>query len=509
LRYEALQDANNVYRVGASCSVRRVGVHADPVTAFTERLRDLERAVGDLRTDDYWSTGLGYLRRRRFFVQAMPLNVADPALELLAYVARTRDHFSACRSLYPEFADLVDETCNTLTDLLMSQADPLSDAISAAVAESGADRVGVVLPTFGFEQHVQRHLRMVAGSDDVDVVTPRNLAMKRPYDLLFVLGSPMWYLRNRWGWVYTAPRASELVMLGYESQVAGRLPSVKAFSQSQMAVEAVEDDPAPVEERLDTTSEEAVVDWSFVSGEAARRIAGADVADLVEARLFLLASGCATFLGESDDSRVPTVEPDAPQGSRIVYLPPSEIVPGSVVLLRSQGGGDLIVAVANAVLGPAAAALREMQEGWKSRLRSLVDDDGIARVVADLKDRGSIRANKSNVTNWCSPRSLRTDDKQDFLAIMRAIGLASEADKYWSAMGRLDGAHRRAGRQIREQLEEQAENADLAVLEEQGRADFTLSQGGGALTAFRVEEVSPQVVAVPYQQLGDPFEARA
>jgi hypothetical protein len=92
---------------------------------------------------------------------------------------------------------------------------------------------------------------------------------------------------------------------------------------------------------------------------------------------------------------------------------------------------------------------------------------------------------------------------------MRVIGLEANAGKVWSAMGTLERAHRKAGHEIREQLEEQVEKADLTLLAERGRADFTLPQGGGALTAFRVEEVSPDVVAVPYQHLGDPFELRA
>jgi hypothetical protein len=507
LKFEALAEAEDVYAAGAACSVRRIGVQADSVNAFAERLRALNRAVADARDDEYWSTGIGYLRRRLFIIHATPLNVSDPALELLSYVARARDHFSTCSSLYPEFVDRVDEACDALMDLLMSKVDPLSDAFAAAVAEDDAARIGIVLSTFGFEQYVQRHLRTAVGNEHLDVVTPRDLAMRRPYDLLFIVGSPSWYVRKRWGWVYTAPRATELVLLGYESHLAGGLPSARAFSQSAIAVKPIADDSVP-SVAADDSVDEADVDWSFVSREAARRILGADAADLVDARLYLLASGCAAFLAASDDSRVPTVEPDAPEGSRIVYMPAPEIVPGTVVLLRSQGGGDLVVAVANTILRSAAGELRQMQEEWKSRLRALVEREGVSRVVSELRDCGSLRANKSNLANWCSPRSLRTEDEQDFRAIMRAIGLESEGDKYWSAMGRLDRAHRRAGREIREQLEEQAEKADLTLLEEQGRADFTLSQGGGALTAFRVEEVSPEVVAVPYQQLGDPFEAR-
>ena len=63
------------------------------------------------------------------------------------------------------------------------------------------------------------------------------------------------------------------------------------------------------------------------------------------------------------------------------------------------------------------------------------------------------------------------------------------------------------GLEIRQQLETQAEQADLSQLDELGRLDFTLSEGGGALTAFRVEAVSPDTVLVPYTTVGWPIEA--
>jgi hypothetical protein len=508
VKFEAIAEANAIYSAGAAATVRRMAVHAEPVATFAERLTRLEREVSYLREDDYWVTGLGYLRRRRFFIQATPMNAIDPALELLAYVSRARQHFSTCKSLYPEHADSAESACDALMEVFMSDVDPLSDAVAAELAESEADRFGVVLCTFGFEKCVQQHLRILTGNDKLDVVTPRDLATRRPYALLFVVGSAAWYVRRRWGWVFTAPRASELVILGYERQALSPLPPVKAFTRSQVAVEPVAD-RSPAFAEPDELGDESGVDWSFMSVEVERRVADSSPADLVDARLYLLASGYAAFLAASDESRIPTIEPDAPEGSRLVYVPAGEITPGSVVVLRSEGGGDLIVAVADALLGPGARPLRDMQEEWKSRLRSLVDQQGVASVVAALVGHGSTRANRSNLANWCSPRSLRTEDKHDFLAILRVLGLETEAEKYWKAMGRLVRAHRRAGHEIREQLEEQAENADLTLLEEKGRADFTLPQGGGALTAFRVEEISPDIVAVPYQHLGDPFEARA
>jgi hypothetical protein len=130
----------------------------------------------------------------------------------------------------------------------------------------------------------------------------------------------------------------------------------------------------------------------------------------------------------------------------------------------------------------------------------------VEEVVRALKRNGSKIANRTNLANWCSARSLRTSDPDDFTAIMRTLGLESDATKYWKLMGELDSAHRRAGFEIREQLEDQVEASDLSLLEADGRADFTLPQGGGALTAFRVEEISAETARVPEQHLGQPMK---
>jgi hypothetical protein len=213
-------------------------------------------------------------------------------------------------------------------------------------------------------------------------------------------------------------------------------------------------------------------------------------------------------VGALGDSRVQVLDPEAQLGRRIDWVPACQVAPGAFVLLRSEGGGDLIVTVADLLLGAAAPRLREMQAEWKKRLVEQIELRGLDGTIRALRSLRSSRASRENVLNWASSRSLRTADEADFFAIMRLVGLEGQERTYWNGMGKLDQAHQRAGFKIRDELEQEAERADLVVLQTKGMLDFTLPDGGGALTAFRVEDISPQTYTVPNQQLNEPFRPR-
>lgn len=505
MRFQTLSEASAIYTAAGSCAISRRQVSDALVERMGSELRELMKQVQDFDDMETWSKPLSYLRRSHFLVRATPLSSADPALGLLANLSLAREVFEDCRHLYPEAVPAIDATCDALSEVIFSNLDPFSEIVADAFDGSNELRFGVVLATYGLDRHVQTHLRRRLESGDVDVITPRELAARRPYDVLCVVGSPGWYARKGWGWVFTAARAEQLIVVGYTEDANRPLPAQNAFSQSRTGARRFTEEPPALprsQEQLDDFQGEL----ALVSEELARRAVHAHPGELADGRLYLLADGFAAFLPTTDEARIQTLEPDALPGQRMVVLPPSDIEPGAFVVLRSEGGGDLVAVVADALLGDRASTLRRAQLEWKQKLREHVESRSVQEVVGDLKANGSKIANRTNLANWCSPRSLRTSDPDDFRAIMRTLGLESDSTKYWNLMGELDSAHRKAGFEIREQLEDQVEASDLSVLEAIGRADFTLPQGGGALTAFRVEEISPDTARVPEQQLSNPMK---
>ena len=188
-------------------------------------------------------------------------------------------------------------------------------------------------------------------------------------------------------------------------------------------------------------------------------------------------------------------------------VPVNDIQPGMFLLVRTGGGGEYVVLVADRILGEHSDRAREVQRDWKDRLRRRVRQDGLPLVVRVLKDHGSRRANHANVRNWMSFRRIKTADPKDFQGIMRLIGLVDRFDDYWTTMTLIDRAHRSAGHLIRRQLLAAVRNADLRDLEKLGRMDFDLPGVEGVhLSAVRIQSVHPQTFEVDVAGLGHPFE---
>ena len=147
------------------------------------------------------------------------------------------------------------------------------------------------------------------------------------------------------------------------------------------------------------------LDWHYVPPQFLPG-ASSTQADLVDARLFLLADGYRVFLQAEAGRSVTVIDPDAPPQERIISIQMEDVGVETFVLLRSGGGGDLVVAVADKILGGQARQLRTMQQDWKQRLNELIGDIGLNAVAARLAGHGATRANRQNIRNWASPRSL-------------------------------------------------------------------------------------------------------
>ena len=90
------------------------------------------------------------------------------------------------------------------------------------------------------------------------------------------------------------------------------------------------------------------------------------------------------------------------------------------LLLKTSGGGDYIVPLANRILGSEADKLRASQKGWKDRLRKLKNNNGTDWVINELRSLGCSIASPTNLRNWMSYRGIKTSQFSHFQAIMKA-----------------------------------------------------------------------------------------
>ena len=142
-------------------------------------------------------------------------------------------------------------------------------------------------------------------------------------------------------------------------------------------------------------------------------------ANLVGAWLFALASGEGVYLEATEGSRAYVVE--FQEDVLVHQEPTSQIEAGDYVMLRTEGDGDYIRAIADAILGDKAPRLREMQATWKAELAR--NSLPVVPVASDelLTSRAS-HVTDANIRQWIRPDSIRPRDAANFSAVLAVIG---------------------------------------------------------------------------------------
>lgn len=223
---------------------------------------------------------------------------------------------------------------------------------------------------------------------------------------------------------------------------------------------------------------------------------------LVYARAVWLADDGRVFIhaGSRAKSWILDVESVPP---RARLTPSDELIPGDFLIVRTRGGGDLIVPVANTILGSSHRQLRRNLILWKAALGDLAARNGIDQLAKMLRNHGaSSLASPGNIRYWMSYFSIGPSLKRDFMACLSLLGMEDKADTLWTECRRLARAHRLAGRQIRHMLLDQASTLtekDIAT----GRIDLALpNESTSAAAAVEVVRIDRTVVQIPSASVG-------
>jgi len=520
MNYYSLQATNDLYTcIGQSAIYKRRVFHAGFRELCTAVAR-LERDLGELAQDNYWKEFLQPIKHHRFALYAAPVPVNWQSDTLMSSI---QSHTRRCQLLFPDFVSHVQTILDKALALADAQDNPLMEVISQQ-ALSGDDHTGALLlkETWLFSL-AEAVLDSYPTLKHVELVNQYQLRGPHCYDQLFVTGPSHWYQE----YILRSPRARRVDVVRY-----GWLPDkwraeplfLSAITYQQPATITknwVEDDDPAGQDSLageSTGREQDIIpeiNWSQISTRMMRQAQDDHSQEYLPARPYLLAAGYAVFLDASENAKVLVLdledeaedEEDKPQ--QVKYLTISKLRPGMFLLLRTGGGGDYIVPIADRILRENALPLRARQEEWKSRLRKEVEAKGALRTCIDLLDYGAERANEVNVRNWMSSRNIRPQDDRDFDAILKLAGLQGREQEYRNAARQIETARRQAGFYIRQQLLNQVARADLSELHRKGYMDFELPEAdGGSLTAFRVEHIAPEVSTVPASRIGHPAKVR-
>jgi hypothetical protein len=502
---------DKVYNSGNAATLKWHSVKFPEFRLYAKALSWFLGALGEATRNDEWQPIIKKLKRFRFDVCASPLAEELLTNRLSSMTLSLSGIDEYCRLVYPNAHRTFTTLIEQIDRLTSVRKDRMLFELHALVHAKKIDPLNSALLILEprLVADVEQSLLTIPALVHIPIVTPSLLRETTCYQKIIIFGPTSWFWQRKY--VFTAPRATHLLIMKYSwvidqwIQENAFAEPVKQRSTKKLTVvkSTVEEEDIPAEDLLPESLDIAKV--INKAREDARASGESDYT--VDARLFLFEDNWFVFLEADESATVEIIDLESDRLRPIKRVRMAEVIPGVFILLRTGGGGDYVVPVANRIMGDDAAIAREFQKEWKKLLRQKLKRSSYIDVMNQLIALGSIRASPQNIRNWISERSIKTDDFTDFNAIMQFVELGKEANYYWEMMGKIDRAHLKAGMQIRRMLLDQVEKCDLGKLKRAGRMEFTLpGEDKISITAFQVRDISPQVVPVSPFRIGYPFE---
>jgi hypothetical protein len=504
-----LQAATTIYNCSKKIEIVRHAVTHKEFRSYCIDLKKFEHQLGENADDPYWKAFLSPLRRYRFELCAAPLFFNKAPSRTQQNIRALKNIIGQCRHLFPQFDEPAHEILTQISSLLELNENPIIDFLISHIPSDSDSDIAILLKESYLIPLAEETVKAKRQLEKVTLLAPVQLKGQKCYKNILVVGPARWFP----SYVFTAPRAVKIMLVRY-SWIKEPLQLDPVFiSQKDIKKGAAKSVPITIytteEEYLSSEDLIPRIDWGNISKRAISQISKDASQEEVDARLFLLEGEKAVFLDAEDNSSALIIDLDEEDQFRVKRIPVNDIYPNMYILLRTSGGGDYIINVADWIMGKEAEGARMTQKLWKSRLLDAAKTSSLLELSLKLIDLGSIRANEVNVRNWMSYKSIRTGDYQDFAAIMKLVGLEQKAKECWDIMGMIDTAHRKAGHYIRKLLLKKVLESDLDELQRLGKMDFEISEAGsGSLTAFRVLNVSHEIMKSSVALLGHPFDVK-
>lgn len=497
-----------VYQCSEECDYTSTAVEFPALQRFSQLLDYLIRILGDAAEDDFWHRIIRTLRRLWFDVSAAPLTTDYLKQQVTVASRLVQPVVALVPTSYPSAGSYFSALVAQLTQMSLGKLDYLLDEAAQIVQAYPADTTIALLVKAGrLLPATVDAAQSVAVLRRCRVVSPAVLREDCCFDRILVFGVPHWYP----DFVFSAPRAKQIHVVKYAW--------MRGVWRPRQFLAATVKPATPIRERtemLETAKTEPGFDldnllpqpnWSDLASRIQKEVDEAATGDTVQARAYILEDDWVVFLEADQSASVLVIDIREEAANHVRRVELSELERDMFLLLRSEGGGDYIVPIADGIMGAFAQTARERQRRWKSMLRERVEAKGRKHIIAELIKAGSQVANQLNLSNWMWPRSIKTRDEQDFRAIMRVIGMEAEAAEYWRTMQQISEAHTAAGHKIREMLLAQVNAKDLSELQRRGILTFELQgKDAGSLTAFRIRHIADKTTPVTIWRLGEPIE---
>ena len=172
-----------------------------------------------------------------------------------------------------------------------------------------------------------------------------------------------------------------------------------------------------------------------------------------------------------------------------------DLEPGDLVVLTTEGSGDMIAPYADQLIGPKAKTYRDLQLAWKRDLAKLVADIGMPKVIEHLKSDSGFEVSTSNLRQWLG-QTVHGPGKERPLLFDAVLNLMQRGDKiqiHQEALNQIRDASMKAGHQLQSELRKKLQGMDMSAVLSDGFMEFRVVINGPAKTIFELQKLDTTV----------------
>ncbi len=518
----SILSATSVYKAASEGEITRHLLDHAGLADVSRSLRSLVQSLDSESEEEFWQKVLIPARRLAFAFCSTPLPFDRAAAAACIDWNKLHRQVRSCQKVYPDSHAALASIVQNLQSLSAETGSPFTALLESLHAQSG--NLSVILRNSRMNRAVAEYFAASTALRNATVVSSRQLREVHKCNVLVAIGPCGWFP----DYVFSAPRAAQIHAISYRWMrdqwkpgpvfLNGSGSVDKTCKHCIGALPRLRDQTVPTTQTLPDLQPVDLIPPLPPFGKTVSRfekrqpVAGEEI---VPARLCYLSGGRAVFVSADEDASALVIDSSETGDSAVNRVPAHELEPELYLLLRTLGGGDLIVPLADRILGSQAAERRFQQAEWKDQLvaaaqerfgGSLTHRELASRVSDYLRSQSlseSSYTKVQNVRNWMSSKTIRPSKEEDFAAILAFAGMADRIQELWEAMGEIRRAHQKAGKEIKEMLLQKIASSSLELLERDGEMDFDLGeQGGGTLSAFQIMDISEEEFEIPADRIG-------
>jgi len=371
--------------------------------------------------------------------------------------------------------------------------------------EDGSLNVLMIVPERTLIQPARAALGAIA--DKWIICEPSAARHCAPHDCVVFFGPPWFLIRGGHGHILRSPLGKRMITFCMSSFRANEIAPSSLNSDSKAAVSFCYWNPIVGGEAVANSQADILLpaqrDWSTLLSGVSHNHASKDEEDITaECRAFVLGGSHMVFL-DVDSKRwsLSGVRTKCDYTCTGINRTKTEsLEPGDLIVLTTDGSGDMLKRYADESLGDEAEKVNTLQTVWKQALYDHVRTDGMAATVEALKARGSAMASPVNVRNWYSVTHIAMDNvERDLGAVLNLIDWDSKKTEVFRAVSMVRRARKDAALLLHRKLLERLQGQNISEVLQCGFMEFRLEEGdvGPSKTVFVIEEIGKDIVTMP------------